>query len=309
MGRAAEDSFRAMAEAGYHLSILRGRHYVKMGYARAWNYVTYRFRLPGGPPADVPARDFELADLPAYERLGPEAIPELDALYNLSHAGFAGTAMRPTFRNKPPDDMAVYGWRDGDGDLAGYIRALPHEDEPKTLLCLEAVGQPGQALAVLRDLFSAGGYEKAACFTLPYLHPLLQVLRRGACVVEDRYFDITGWRVRLIDLASALRALGPALEARLAESRFEGWQGRLRLDAGEQTATLEIDRGAIEVTAAASTQHAVCGGWDIARFLIGSDEPDEIIRQADMECAGMARPLVRALFPNLHPMLSHWDEF
>ena len=39
---------------GYDLSILRGRHYVKMGYARAWNYVTYRLKLeelPGGEPS------------------------------------------------------------------------------------------------------------------------------------------------------------------------------------------------------------------------------------------------------------------
>ena len=34
-----------MHQDGYDLSILRGRHYVKMGYARAWNYVTYRLKL------------------------------------------------------------------------------------------------------------------------------------------------------------------------------------------------------------------------------------------------------------------------
>jgi hypothetical protein len=51
------------------------------------------------------------------------------------------------------------------------------------------------------------------------------------------------------------------------------------------------------------------GGANIARFLIGSDEPDEIIRQADMECSGIAASLVRVLFPNLSPMMSHWDEY
>jgi predicted acetyltransferase len=115
MHRAAEDSFRAMREAGYHLSILRGRHYVKMGYARAWNYVTYRFRLPGSPPGEVPCREFPLGALPAYERLGPSSIPEMDALYNRTHEGFAGTAVRPTFRNKHHDDMGVYAWRGDDG--------------------------------------------------------------------------------------------------------------------------------------------------------------------------------------------------
>jgi hypothetical protein len=51
------------------------------------------------------------------------------------------------------------------------------------------------------------------------------------------------------------------------------------------------------------------GGADLARFLIGSDEPDEIIRQADMECLGLARSLANVLFPNLYPMMSHWDEY
>ena len=51
------------------------------------------------------------------------------------------------------------------------------------------------------------------------------------------------------------------------------------------------------------------GGADIARFLIGSDEPDEIIRQAEMECSGLSVALARVLFPNLHPMMSQWDEF
>ncbi len=51
------------------------------------------------------------------------------------------------------------------------------------------------------------------------------------------------------------------------------------------------------------------GGAELGRFLIGSDEPDEIIRQGELVCSGMAFPLVRVLFPNLHPMMSHGDEY
>ncbi|MCA9919433.1 MAG: GNAT family N-acetyltransferase, partial [Anaerolineales bacterium] len=39
MQTAALASFQAMQENGYDLSILRGRHYAKFGYVRAWNYV------------------------------------------------------------------------------------------------------------------------------------------------------------------------------------------------------------------------------------------------------------------------------
>ena len=142
MHQAADASFAAMQEQGYDLSMLRGRHYVKMGYARAWNYVTYRFKLEDFP-VNVP--------VPAYQSLSLPEVPEMDALYNQAHASFTGTAIRPTFYNKHPEDICTYGWRDAGGSLIGYVRAAPAEEEAKTLVCLEAVGIPQQALAVLAD--------------------------------------------------------------------------------------------------------------------------------------------------------------
>ena len=300
MHQAAQDSFDAMKRAGYDLSILRGRHYVKIGYARAWNYVTYRFKL----------EDFPLTEpAPAHQPLGLEHVPVMDALYNQTHAAFTGTAIRPTFYNKHPEDLCIYAWRDAAGDLAGYIRAAPSEEEPKTLLCLEAVGDPRQCLDVLADLFKHGNYEKVACFTLPHLHPLLQYLRKGNCIAENRYFDSSGWRVRIINLAGTLTKLVPLFENRIENSHFAGWTGNLKLDAGEQSAILHIADGKVSVSDEMPTPHILRGGPEVARFLIGSDDPDEIIRQTGMECGGLAQPLARALFPNLYPMLSHWDEY
>lgn len=299
MHRAAHESFDAMQRDGYDLSILRGRHYVKMGYARAWNYIHYRIKV----------EDFPLTEpAPAHAPLKLEEVPAMDALYNQTHAAFTGTALRPTFYNKHPEDLCVHVWRDADGKLAGYVRAAPAEEDPKSLVCLEAAGNPLHALAVLADLFQRGAYEKLACFTLPYLHPLLQHLRKGAVIVENRYFDISGWRVRLINLKSALQKMMPLLEARLSDSRFARWTGSLLLDAGEQTATLNIEGGKVTLSDDVSP-NVLRGGAGMARFLIGSDDADEIIRQSGMECGGLAQPLATALFPNLHPMLSHWDEY
>lgn len=300
MHHAAEASFDAMEKAGYHLSILRGRHYVKMGYARAWNYVTYRFRM----------EDFPIAEsVPVYRPLGLPHIPEMDALYNQTHAAFSGTALRPTFRNKFSEDIHTYAWRNAAGQLMGYVRAASDEDDPKTLLCLEAVGEIHSCLAVLGDLFKQGDYEKIACFTLPRTHLLLQFLRRGNCIVENRFFEVSGWRVRIINLSGTLTKLIPLLEKRLENSQFASWTGALLLDAGIQSVVLQITRGKVIVLANEPTPHVLVGGADIARLLIGSDEPNEIICQGGMTCSGLAQPLVNVLFPNLHPMLSHWDEF
>jgi hypothetical protein len=300
MHRAAQASFEAMHAHGYDLSILRGRHYAKMGYARAWNYVTYRFKLEDFPPT---------AAAPAYARLPLAEVPSLDALYNQAYAAFSGSALRPTYRNKHSDDVWVYAWRDGAGNLAGYVSASPTEEEPKTLVCNEAVGDPGQALAVLADLHQVGGYENLACFTLPHAHPLLQVLRLGNCIVENRYFAVSGWRVRLINLHSTLNKLLPVLHERLGRSQFARWTGSLLLDGGSQQAMLRMNGGKIRLDTAGPAANVLHGGDALARLLIGSDEPDEVLRQEQMTCAGVALPLVCALFPNRSPMLSQWDEF
>lgn len=300
MHQAADASFAAMHQHGYDLSILRGRHYVKMGYARSWNYVTYRFKLEDYP-VDEP--------VPAYQPLSLSQIPEMDVLYNQTHASFTGTAIRPTFYNKHPEDICAYGWRDADGSLAGYVRAAPSEEEAKTLVCLETVGSPQQSLAVLADLFHKGEYEKITCFTLPHQHPLLQYLRLGNCIEENRYFEVSGWRVKIINLHSTLQKLIPLLESRLAHSYFVDWSGSLLLDAGEQSAVLTIVDGKIKLGVETNSANTLHAGAATARLLIGSDEPEEIIRHERMQCTGNAHELVCALFPILYPMMSHWDEY
>ena len=81
------------------------------------------------------------------------------------------------------------------------------------------------------------------------------------------------------------------------------------MDAGAQTATLQIETGRVRVTAQTEGAHAINGGAEIARLLIGSDEPQEIIRQAKMTCTGRAAELANVLFPNMYPMMSRWDEY
>lgn len=300
MHQAADASFSAMKDQGYDLSILRGRHYVKMGYARAWNYVTYRFKLEDFP-VDV--------TVPVYQHLSLLEVPEMDSLYNQAYTAYTGTAIRPTFYNKHPEDICTYGWRDANGSLVGYVRAAPAEEDAKTLVCLEAVGSPLQALAVLADLFQKGEYEKITCFTLPHQHPLLQRLRLGNCIEENRYFEVSGWRVKIINLHSTLQKLIPLLEKRMMKSQFAGWTGSLLLDAGEQSGILTIVNGKIELGSETNSANILHAGAAMSRLLIGSDEPDEIIQQERMQCSGNAQELVCVLFPNLYPMMSHWDEY
>lgn len=299
MEQAARASFESMHERGYDLSILRGRHYVKFGYARAWNYITYRLK-----PEEIP----DLSLKHPYQKLDSKYIPTMDSLYNQTHGSFSGTAVRPTYRHRSSDDLSAHGWFDEQGALMGYVRATVPEDDKDSLQCLESAGDHQQALAVLRDLFSQGEYKSLTFFTLPPQHSLLQMLRLGNCIVENRYFAASGWRVRIVNLQSTLEKIRPLLEERLHRSQFAVWQGQLLLDAGEQKATLEIEKGHVQVTKVRTGKNSLEGGAGIGRLLIGSDDPQEVIRQEGIVCTGQAAELTVVLFPNLYPMLSQWDE-
>ncbi|MBT3338855.1 MAG: GNAT family N-acetyltransferase [Anaerolineae bacterium] len=297
MQKAALASFEAMRESGYDLSILRGRHYAKFGYARAWNYVTYRLNAEEIPKFTIKQ---------SYEVLGPQHMNQIIALYNREYADFSSTVLRPTYRMLEVGDMGAYGWFSKE-KLIGYVRAEPSEDK-KSLQCLEATGDAEQGLAVLGELFRKGNYETLAFFTLPKPHPMLQIIRRGACIVEDKYFYHSGWQVKIINLYSLIEKLTPALQARLEKSHLASWTGALALDAGDQQVTLSITAGKLNITSE-SAEYKLIGGAALGRLLIGSDESNEIFQQENITCTKEVLELANTLFPNLHPVMSHWDEY
>ena len=299
MRKAALASFQAMADHKYDLAILRGRYYAQFGFVRAWNYVTYRLKAEEFPNPNLQVD---------YKPLGPEHVDAIVALYNEFYSGFSGTAVRPTYGMLETGDMGAYGWFDDAGTLLGYVRVKATEDK-KTLQCLEAVGDVQTSFAILADLFSQEAYESLTFFTFPHHHPILQHVRRGACLVEDQYFYHNGWQVKLINLQSALQKLRPLFEARLQHSHLHNWAGKLTIDAGEQKATIGLENGRVQISSYTPQEHTIVGGPTIARLLIGSDNPDEIIQQEKISCTGKANEMANILFPNTHPMLSHWDEY
>jgi predicted N-acetyltransferase YhbS len=299
MAYAAEESFKAMVDAGYDLTILRGRHYHKFGYRRAWNYVTTRLK-----PDEIPEQELQRP----YQDLSLEDIDAINALYNTEYASFSGTAVRPTYRMRDTEELGCKGWFGEQGELLGYVRAVPTEDK-QTLQCLEAAGDVDQCLAVLGELFQQGEYQDLTFFTLPHGHPLVQRVRLGFCVVENRYFYHTGWLVKVINLLSALNKMVPLFEARVRHSRLAGWKGSLLLEGDGQQGALHLDNGEVRVGKSAVSEHRLIAGAALGRLLIGSDEPEEVIREEGIVCQGRGAELAQVLFPNMRPMMSHFDEY
>jgi hypothetical protein len=192
MTSAALSSLEAMHTNGYDLSILRGRHYVKFGYARAWNYLTVRLESK-----DLPI----LSSHGEYRPLSLVDQNRIDSLYNRFYSHFSGTAVRPIYHEILDEEVKVQGWEDSSGELTGYVRT-DIDTEKNELTCQEATGDPERCLAVLKELLIESNCNSLAFFTLPYDHPILQLVRRGACLVEEQYFHNTGWRVRVVNLTS-----------------------------------------------------------------------------------------------------------
>ena len=128
--------------------------------------------------------------------------------------------------------------------------------------------------------------------------------------LESQYFYHTGWQVKLINLQLTLAKIKPLLEKRLKRSRFHDWNGRIDLDGGEQQAALVCRDGVMYVEDFdPGGKHCIEAGPALGRLLIGSDAPAEVARQEGVSFEGLGEALCSALFPSMHPMLSHWDEY
>jgi predicted N-acetyltransferase YhbS len=298
MFAAGTDSLNAAREAGYDLAMLTGIHYKPMGFRRAWNDETCRLALDD-LPKDLPT--------PVYRRLNSRHFNMVMELYNREYQSYTGTAVRPTYHTKGVDE-GFYGWFDADEKLLGYIHVDPKPSK-NVLKCFEACGDPQAALAVAADLAWELECTALAFFNFPYAHPLSRKLRAGICTIEQKYCLQDNWLVCLINLESTLQKLLPQLSERLSQSTLAGWKGDLLLRSDDQSTLLRFDGREIKIVPPAETTHVLDGGPGLARLLIGSDEPDEVIYQEAMTASGQALDLAKVLFPNLHPVLSNWDEY
>jgi hypothetical protein len=297
MHLAGKSSQRLMRAHGYDLSILHGGHYRQLGYVRAWNETVYHLDLTKWALQPV---------MQSIVALDDSYLPEVVSLYNREYAAYAGTAVRPTYHHLRIDD-GFYGWLEG-GRLAGYVRAQP-DAGTQSLRCCEAAGDPQLGLAVLADLAGRTDCNRLTFSTLPPAHPLPRLLRSGTCRVEEEYEVEDGWKVAVIHMKSTLEKLCPLMEDRLINSPFSGWTGDLTLASDAEAIRLRIAAGRITIDEKPAMQNRMEGSAGIARLLIGSDDPGEIIDQEGIICSGEAETLAQTLFPNMHPMLCGLDEF
>ncbi|MEA2574010.1 MAG: hypothetical protein QOH93_1308 [Chloroflexia bacterium] len=293
-------SLDAMRANGYDLSIVCNaiaNYYTRFGYVSAWpEYdVTVRTRdLPHEAP------DFRL------HRFAPRHRPDLDALYNAENSTLTGTVVRPTFlRTKEPGDLYGYTWGEG-GAARGYVmydvvsngRAVWHYD---------SAGDPIERLWVFGLIARREDCEEVR---FNRLHPhsgMARAIRTLNSTADETYRPTGGWLVRVINLRSLFEKLSGELSRRLACSHLAGWRGDLLIATHSEQVLLSIDRSRVEVLPPGDAEHGIRGGEAIARLVIGSAEPDELVQAHGMQLAGEGLSLARVLFPAQRPQMGNAD--
>ncbi|MBN1917300.1 MAG: GNAT family N-acetyltransferase [Verrucomicrobia bacterium] len=295
-------SIAAMRAAGYDMTVLFGvdDYYDRYGYVNAWPYENHLVRR-----ADLPVDGRS----PAVHTFQPYYLDELTKMANRYYGRCTGTAVRVRFPDPHGEanlNWECLTWLGARRRPAGYVVVDPNGPR---LTCHEHAGDPDEVLRVLAERARRAEQREIRFLTLHCATPLAARLRRMNCRVETDYRRCGGPMIGTLNLRSTLTKIVPELARRLRRSPLVGWRGPLLVADAREKVTLVINRGAVRVAPPARTRHLIRGGDAIARLLLGSDEPDEVIEGGGIRTTGDARMLARVLFPNERPNLCNLDHY
>ncbi len=303
MSRTIPACLADLPAAGYPASFLFGieNYYHKFGYVAAWP--AQKWSVQGTDLPDIPP-SFLMEEI-------REDWTGLSDLYNRENRGRTGTAVRPTFRtNRWPERWIGYRWSLG-GRTSGYLVV---EDEEDTLEVIDTAGQPEEILTALSHLARSRCKRRVVLEGIPYDGAVARALRRNNAELSLSYRRSGGAMARIEGLNALFRELLPELSARIAASPFRNRDLALRLvlerdREAEQSVVLLSHAGRMEIGDAVEIGGTLRGGNALVRLVLGSDEPDEIVRESEIGLEGAARFLAPVLFPNRRPLLARWDRF
>ncbi len=302
MGITANKSLAFMAANGYDFSLLFGiaGYYDRFGFVPSWDSTEYCIESHHFP---------KVLKAPRLYKFAPRHRQDLADLYNRENATRTGTAVRPTFlRSQWPGKWSGYLWKDARGKVAGYVVVSQQGDD--ILRVIDCAGPDDQSFAVLGTLVRKFHLKSLSYSGLHYDAPLRKRLTSQSYSWAKVNFRTTGGpMICIINLESALGKLTSEFNARLKRSALAGWKGLLIISDGRTKVGLAIDRSRVTVVPPRSTPHRLLGNDHVARLLIGSTDPADVIQDAHMKLSGDASKLAEVLFPNQHPLLETWDRF
>lgn len=116
-----------------------------------------------------------------------------------------------------------------------------------------------------------------------------------------------GHMIRIVNLKTLFEKLAGELSLRLGKSYLENWNGDLLISCNDEKIMLSMCGSNVRVAAPGQTEHSIQGGDDMARLIVGSESPNEIVALSNMVLSGDALRLVEVLFPKQYPQISGAD--
>ena len=230
---------------------------------------------------------------PAPARLRPLEAADLDdvsALYAASYASlpYADVRTAADWRAWLAAHVDSCGIDDAHGRLVAYTSSVGSQ------IAEVAAADGGAARALLAAL-------PAGCqLALGLQHPVAQVALHAGGIARVR--KATTPLAGIVDLAGAVAQLAPALEARLASSRYAGWSGRVQIESGDTPVTLACVRGQITIATGAQPadvrlQQVTLTG--LPQLCLGARAISDLRATGELACDDTELGLLETLFPPL----------
>lgn len=303
--RAQVDYFRSrLHERGCLISHIQGIpcYYRQFGYE-------YAIPLEGGlrlsgrelPPAPaqaIPLRRATEDDIPLLGELHRRAAQDLGI-----HAGRSLEEWRYQLHYAKGTETGGETWLiQGEGATWGYFRLPDHHFGDELAVSEVSRLSYDQALGALHWLVALATGRKLPGVRLNL--PADTTIMRAARSFGAHDLGTYAWQIRLPDAPALLRAIGPALERRIAASPFAGLTRQLQLGFYRDSVTLDFAAGAL----ASVTASGPCDGGAnfppqaFVQLVLGYKTLDELhSRYPDVGVSPAARLLISTLFP---PMTS-----
>jgi predicted N-acetyltransferase YhbS len=298
------DSFKArLAERGCVLSIIQGIpfYYRQFGY----DYVLpleggWRLELRQAPAAHEMGHSLRPAafdDLPALEQLYAKTVRPL-TIHSVRTPDIWRYLLEP-YTTPVADSHQTWLVCAADGSVAGYAR-LPEFHFGDELVVDEAAlisADAGLALLAHLRRQAEGAAQPFIRLNLPASNDLVQMARPYGAVSEGTY----SWQIYVPDMAALLRAIGPALEDRLAASLYAGLTREVGINFYRDGLVLRFEQGRLRAVAALEGQGQAdlsLPSWAFVPLVLGHRTLDELrITYPDTNWRGASRLLLETLFP------------
>jgi RNA polymerase sigma factor (sigma-70 family) len=297
MDQTARAAIAALREQGYNMAIsLCKDEFLRYGFVPVWRANEWTVAT-----AELPEVGSDLV-LEEFDLIFREDLAEI---YNCENELLTGSTVRPTYlNNKEPGGFKGWLWKDEAGSARGYVAG---GDEGRDVYIDDHAGPVEEVLQALAMLARRAEKDVVRCRRLHDRSALGRALKKLPSCAVQQMKGRQNYYARIVNAKSLFEKLAPELARRLAQFPLLQWCGDLVIAVDGEEVALRIKGGDINIVETDKSEHAIRGGQEIARLLLGADVPEEVVAAGGIELSGDAEQLIKVLFPAQQPQMRNQD--